>query len=68
MKYIKFLKRLEDKDTELILNMGDELPIDHTGISDDIGLYYCIIVNEQKYYLPENYNNSQLEIVRGEEN
>ncbi len=66
-KYIKFLKPLKDSDTKFSIKTGEEIPLDHTGISEELGLYYCMVVNEQKYYLPEKYNNGQFEIVEKEE-
>lgn len=67
-KYIKFLKPLKDRDTKFSIKTGEEIPLDHTGIDDSIGgLYYCMIVNEQKYYLPEKYNDNRFEIIEKEE-
>jgi hypothetical protein len=67
-KYIKFLKPLKDRETKFSIKIGEEIPLDHEGIDDSIGgLYYCMVVNEQKYYLPEKWNNGQFEIVEKEE-
>ena len=68
IKYIKFLKPLEDRDTKFSIKAGDEIPLDHMVIDDSIGgLYYCMIVNEQKYYLPEKWNGGRFEIIEKEE-
>lgn len=67
-KYIKFLKPLKDRDTQFSIKAGEEIPLDHMGIDDSIGgLYYCMVVNKQKYYLPERWNKGQFEIIKKEE-
>lgn len=67
-KYIKFLKPINDRDTKFSIKAGDEIPLDYMGINDSVGgLYYCMVINEQKYYLPEKWNNGRFEIVQKEE-
>jgi hypothetical protein len=67
MKYIKFLKKLVDTDTNLIIKVGDIKSVEEFD-DKELGKCYFFIQNEQKYCIPEKYNNGQFEIVRGEEN
>jgi hypothetical protein len=66
MKYIKFLKKLEDAETNLKIKKGDIKSVEEYE-DKELGKCYYFIVNEQKYCLPEKYNKGHFEIVEKEE-
>lgn len=62
-KYIKFLREIEDSDSNFTAKAGDIIPLAGWGEDEVMGKYYFTIINGEKYYYPEKFKEGCFEIV-----
>jgi len=62
-KYIKFLRDIEDKETNFLVNKGDILPLSGYGEEEGKGKFYTTVINGQKYCYYEVFKDGCFEIV-----